>query len=249
MPKQIKKRAGRPQRREEELESLLSRARSVTTGRERRLIGYAAAVVVMAAVAAGFYFYRGSIESRTAALEYEGYRNYYGLYEQIPVNDARRTRAALESFSQANELSESPFSLMYMANSQYALGNYAGAAETLEELTRKFPRERRLVPVAYYKLALARLNAGDTEAALEALKKLYTPGGGPYEDLALIEAARLLEGMDRSDEAAAIYGIIIRDFPVSPFAGEARRALGIEEGEAAPEGSAKSTGEGEDSRN
>lgn len=248
MPKPIKKRAERPKRGEEELESLLSKARSVTAGRERRLIGYAAAVLIIAALAAGVYFYRAGIESKAAALEYEGYRNYHGLYEQVSVDDYRRAQAALESFSRANELSESPFSLMYAANSQYALGNYAGAAETLEELTRKFPGERRLVPVAQYKLALARLNAGQEEAALKALERLYTPGGGPYEDLALAEAARLLESMDRSDEANAMYGIIARDFPDSSFAGKARQALGIKEEEAAPEGSAKSVGEGEDGK-
>lgn len=229
MPKPIKRKAARSQQKpEEELQSFLLRVQEFTGGRERHLLAYAVAIVAIIAMSLGLYYYQMSRGKRAAELRYEGYKKYYSLYEGIPGEGSQRAEEALLLFQEANEKKESPSALMYIANSRYERGDYPGTVSALEELVRKFPEDRGFVPLAYYKMGLARLRAGDRDAALEAFDTLSRFGAGPFGDLALVEAARVREDMGRLDEALADYGTVVRDFPASPFFEEASEKTGLQ---------------------
>jgi tetratricopeptide (TPR) repeat protein len=232
MPKAIKKRitkAGASE--EEEVRAVLGRAREALSGREKKALSVLAAALAVIVIVVGLFYYSRSMGKEALKLEYQGYRQYSGLYAGASEDRASGAADALASFREAYGLKKSPYSLMYIANAHYELGSYADAAAALEELLGEYPGEAGYAALAGYKLGMARLKAGDEEAALLAFGRLYgTEAPGPYRDLALMEAARLLEGMGRTGEAMARYGTLTRDFPDSPFYEEALRKTGREDG-------------------
>jgi len=229
MPKAIKRKAVKPAQGPEDIGAVLSRMRETADRRRKQIVAAAVVVVAAAALVAGVFLYRGGVEKKARALEYEGYKQSAGLYSTQNVNEAARAGQALDSFNRAYELKKTPYSLLNIASARYTLGQYAEAASALEEFIRQFPEEKAFLPLARYKLGMARLRAGDSNAALEAFDGLSRHGAGPLGDLALMEAARLLEGMGKTDEAKARYEALARDYPQSPFLEEARRKAGIEE--------------------
>jgi|Deesub1362A_J573_1020465.scaffolds.fasta_scaffold00013_186 tetratricopeptide (TPR) repeat protein len=229
MPKPIKKRIKKPAAPEEEVKTLVSKARERIARNQRRILVAVLVFAVVVVSVLGIYFYRGSVQSRAERLEYEGYKLYFGLYESQPMIEVERLTKALESFEKANKLRESPFALFYIASCYYELGKYKEAVSALEELIRKFPRDKMFIPLAYYKMAMAEVKAGDSAKALEVLNSLYTYKTDTYKDFALIEAARLLESMGRTEEAKVKYKTIVERFPQSPFFEEAKFRLEKEE--------------------
>lgn len=229
MPKAIKRKAAKPPQSAEDVGAVLARMRETADRRKKQIVAAAVVVVAAAALVAGVFLYRSGVEKKARALEYEGYKQSTGLYSAQKADDAARAGQALETFSRAYELRKTPFSLLNIASARYALGKYAEAASALEEFIRQFPEEKAFLPLARYELGMARLRAGDNDAALKAFDGLSRYGAGPFGDLALMEAARLLEGMGKTDEARSRYESLARDYPQSPFVEEARRKAGIEE--------------------
>lgn len=197
------------------------RARETATRQRRRLVSLTLAVLMVITLSAGFYIYKNSIDNQAESLQYEGFRIYFGLYEKRPMIKTERFKKALERFKKAYELRESPFSLFYIANCHYALGNYKEALAVLQQLNLRFPDDERYVPLSYYKMAMASIKAGNTEEALKSLDVLYNYRTDSYKDLALFESARLLDSMGRTEEAEKKYKAITKDFPYSPFFKEA----------------------------
>lgn len=233
MPKAIKKKVSKKtsRKKEEDVKSLLSKINETAArgGRPLAIIAIAAAVLIVAAV--GIYFYNNSRHLRAVEDQYEGYKYYYGLGGGQPVA-AQRYALALESFQRAYGLDKTPLSLIYVADSQYAVGKYEDAVSTLKELNRRFPDDEVFVPLSYYKMALANMKIGDNGAALKNLETLAQYKSGSLKDLALMEAARLLESMGKEAEARQNYEAIVKNFPQSPFYEEASRELAAEQKEA-----------------
>ena len=69
------------------------------------------------------------------------------------------------------------------------------------------------------------------EEALKSLDRLYAQQSEFYKDTALVESARILESIGKDDEAMKKYETILKQFPESPFADEARLKTGTEEEE------------------
>jgi tetratricopeptide (TPR) repeat protein len=228
MPKPIKKKLARPAPVDEDFDSVISKIGDAVEKRQRQLVAAAVAFLLVVAVSVGLYVYKASVRSEAQRLEYEGYKHYFGLYEQTPAPEAERLNRALESFQKAYEKRESPYSLLYVANCYFALGKYDDAVSTLWELNRKFPDDERFVPLAYYKMAMVQMKAGKNEDALKSLEVLYGYRTESYRDLALVEAARLLEDMGRTEEASEKYGLITRNYPGSFFFDEASAKSGKE---------------------
>jgi tetratricopeptide (TPR) repeat protein len=233
MPKAIKKKVTKKSRgkKEEDVKSLLAKVNETAArgGRPLAIMATVVAVVIVAAV--GIYFYNQSRESRAVESQYDGYKYYYGLGGSQPV-EAQRYALALESFQSAYGLDKTPLSLIYVADSQYAIGKYEDAVSTLKEFNRRFPDEEVFVPLSYYKMALANMRIGDNGAALKNLETLAEYKSGSLKDLALLEAAKLLEAMGRPAEARQKYETIVKNFPQSPFYDEASRKLAEEQKEA-----------------
>ena len=225
MPKAIKKKVTKPVKTEEGMMGIFSRVREVIAERQKLFFTVVVSLVILCLAAAGFFVYRSNLKERAEALEYEGYKLYYGMYQKQPFQKEGRYQAALEKFRQAYELRKSPYSLFYVANCYYDMGNYDEALKALKELNERFPDDERFVPLTYYKMAVINLRKGDREAALKLLNTLSNYKTASFKDLALIESGRILESMGQTGEAAKKYEEIMKNFPGSPFVEEARGKL------------------------
>jgi predicted negative regulator of RcsB-dependent stress response len=230
MPKVIKKKAAKTLKTEEGVKNVLHDTKEFITERQRIVLPSVIAVVVIALAVAGFLMYRSHARSQAAALEYEGYKIYYGLYEKQPLQKEERYQKALEKFKKAYDANKSPFSLFYIAGCYYDLAKYDDALKTLKDLTERFAGDDRFVPLAYHKMATITLKKGDKEGYLKLLDSLYQYKTGPLKDLALVESARMLEAMGKKEDAAKKYEELTKNFPASPFAEEARTKIGEKKG-------------------
>lgn len=225
MPKVIKKKTAKPAKTEEGVKNVLRDTKEFISARQKVIVPVVIAAVVAVIAVAGFFIYRSNMENRAAALEYEGYKLYYGLYMKQPLQKEERYQQALEKFRKAYETKKSPLSLFYIASCYYDLGKYDDALKTLKELNGRFPDDERFVPLSYYKMAMITLKKGDRDAALKLLDTLYNYRTGSFKDLALIESARILDASGKKEEAVKKYQEITKNFPESPFADEAKAKL------------------------
>ncbi len=230
MPKPIKKKTAKQEARAgESVRSMMSFLSENVRDNLKYVAGAAAAVLVVAVAVAGFFMYRGSAEKEAQEALYEGYKQFYGLYDAAPLPRGERLDKALDNFRKAYKAGGSPQALMYVANVQYAQGKYDESVKSLEELLGKFPNDEVYAPLALYKAAMAEVKAAKPEEALKYLERLDSASGGSYKDLALAEAAGILEGLGRKEEAAKKYEALLERYPGSPLAGEARFKLGKDE--------------------
>jgi predicted negative regulator of RcsB-dependent stress response len=225
MPKAIKKKVVKPMKTEEGVRSIISHGREVIAERQKLIFSVVVAGVILCLALAGFFMYRSNVKDKAEALEYEGYKLYYGMFQKQPLQKEGRYQAALEKFSKAYELRKSPYSLFYAASCHYETGKYDEALKALKELNERFPDDERFVPLTYYKMAVINLRKGDKEAALTLLNTLSNYKTASFKDLAVIESGRILESMGQTGEAARKYEEIIKNFPASPFVEEARAKL------------------------
>lgn len=226
MPKVIKKKTASPTKTEESVKNVLHDTKEFISEKQRILFPVVIALVVLAITAAGILIYRSNVKNQAAALEYEGYKIYYGLYQKQPFQKEERSRKALEKFSKAYEARKSPLSLFYIASCYYDLGKSDDALKTLKELNARFPDDERFVPLSYYKMAVITLKKGDREGALRLLDTLYNYRTGSFKDLALVESARILDAMGKKEDSVKKYEELTKSFPESPFAEEAKAKLG-----------------------
>ncbi len=225
MPKVIKKKVSKPAKAEEGVQHVIHDTREFIRKKQKILFPLVVAVVILVLGVAGFLVYRSNTQKEAAALEYEGYKLYYGLYQKQPFAKEDLYQKALEKFRKAYEKKKSPLSLFYMANCSYDLGKFDDALRTLKELNDRFPDDERFIPLSYYKMAVINLKKGDKETALKLLDTLYHYRTGSFKDLALMESARILDTMGKKDDSLKKYEELAKDFPNSPFVDEAKAKI------------------------
>ncbi|NOZ25015.1 MAG: tetratricopeptide repeat protein [Nitrospirae bacterium] len=219
MPKPIKKRIQKKSISEREVMTLYEKLVDYYLENKKTVYTWIAVAVLFIAVVSGIAYYNRTLAEQAESLQYEGYKLYHGLYQ----NDDKKTdeetlRAALEKFRAAYDKKSSPITLLYIANTQFALGQYEEARKTLNEFIEKYPRNEELLPLAYYKLATVQIEEGKREEALKTLDSLYSLKTSPFlKDVALNESARLLEEMGKKEEALKRYEKIVEDHPTSPY--------------------------------
>lgn len=232
MPKAIKKKIAKPAKTEENVKNLYQTSKNFFSERRKivfpAMLGAGIVILVVASIA----IYITSLKSRSAVLEYEGYKAYYGLYLKQPAQKEEQYKVALEKFKAAYDLKKSPLSLFYIASCYYDTGKYDDAMKNLKTLNERFPDDERYVPLSYYKMALIDLKKGDKEGALKLLDAINLYKTGSLKDLALLESARLLESMGKASESAKKYEELARNYPDSPFAEIAKTKIGSDKGAA-----------------
>lgn len=228
MPKPIKKKIQKPAFIEEDIETVFERIKETAERRQKQIVIGAVVVILAIVSVVGIIIYKGNVSDKALRLEYEGYKYYAGLYLDVPIPEKERFEKALASFKEAYDIGESPYSLYYIANCQYALEKYDEAISSFRELNQKFPDDARFVPLSYYKMAMAALKKGNSEEALKSLRVLANYRTDSFKDLALMEAARILEQTGRTEEAMETYEAVAKGFQKSPFFEEAKLKAGIE---------------------
>jgi len=226
MPKAIKKKVRKKTAgTEHEVQDRLSDIKDLLRKKQRTVLTYSIAVVVIILAAAGAMFYKSTEDEKGRQLEYEAYKIYYNEYQKRPLSSQEQFQKALDLFKEAYNRKKAPRLLLYTANAFYELGRFDEALNSLNDLIKKHP-EKDLVPLAYQKIASIHLKKGNRDEALKALDILYKSPGTIYKDFALIESGRILEAAGKKEEAAAKYKELTDKFKDSPFNEEARTKLG-----------------------
>ncbi|HAM51484.1 MAG TPA: hypothetical protein DCP92_12640 [Nitrospiraceae bacterium] len=218
MPKAIKKKVAKPARKEEDVKDIMHDIGKSIAERKSYLLPIVIIIALAVLAGAGSFFYRSTMNTKADALEYDGYRIYYGLYQKQPLQKETQYQQALEKFQQAYAARKSPYSLFYIAACYDEMGKYDDSLKALKELNEQFPDDERYVPLSYYKMALIDLKRGKNDEALKLLDTVCNYKTGAFKELALLESARILESMGKKEEAAKKYGQLKKDFPNSPFA-------------------------------
>jgi tetratricopeptide (TPR) repeat protein len=226
MPKVIKKKTAKPIKTEEGVKNVLHDTKEFINKRQKIFFPSVIALVVITVAVAGILIYRSNVRNQAAALEYDAYKIYYGLYQKQPFQKEDRYQKALEQFKKAYDTRKSPYSLFYIAACYYDMGKNEDALKTLKELNQQFPDDERFVPLSYYKMAVITLRKGDREGYLKLLDTLYNYRTNSFKDLALIESARMLDAMGKKEDAVKKYEELTKNFPESPFVEEAKAKLG-----------------------
>lgn len=221
MPKVIKKRTEKKAHHEEGIKETVYDIRDKIKERQRALV-YALVIFLAVVVSvAGFAIYYSGKKGEAHEYEIKGYRSYHGEFLSQPMNPDERYKQALEFFKKSYKAKKNPNVLMYIANCQYELGDYDKAIATLRELN-THSLEPGVISLLFYKLSMAHLKKGEEVNAMESLKRIGSIKDGPLKDLALFERGRILEGMQKGDDAAAVYKELAEKFPASPFAAVAQ---------------------------
>lgn len=225
MPKVIKKRTARPAK-EEDVKSIIHHAKEFIMEKKRILLPIFIGVTAISVIVAGILIYRVTTANKAAGLELEAYNMYYGLHQKQPLQKEERYQKALEGFKKAYENKKSPSSLFYIASCYYSMGKYDEALKALTELNERFPDDERFVPLSYYKMATISIKKGDNEKAVKMLDVIYNYRTSSFKDLALVESARVLNAMGKKEDSLKKYEELSKNFPASPFFGEAMKKLG-----------------------
>jgi len=225
MTKVIKKHDVKKEQTEEDLKDTVADIRERLRQKQRILIYAAGAFVVILLFIVVLFAYTRSATNKALELEAAGYSFYYGDYnaELIP---AERLKKALEMFKASYEIRKRHRVLLYIANCYYELGDYDAAIKTLKELIGRFS-DIAIVSLAKYKMAMAYMQKGDADSALNILLQLTRINNAPLRDLALMESGLILQSLGKTEEAQEKYRELIERFPESAFLNEAKIRLGI----------------------
>jgi predicted negative regulator of RcsB-dependent stress response len=225
MPKVIKKHYVKKEQTEEDLKDTVADIRQRLRQKQRTMIYSAVAFVVLLLCIVVLFAHTRSATNKALELEAAGYRFYYGDYN-AEIMPAERLKKALEKFKASYEIRKRHRVLLYIANCYYELGDYDAAIKTLEELIGRFS-DIAIVSLAKYRMAMAYMQKGDADSALNILLELTRINNAPLRDLALMESGLILESLGKTEDAQEKYRELIERFPESAFLNEAKIRLGI----------------------
>jgi predicted negative regulator of RcsB-dependent stress response len=218
MPKTIKKRDQRQTRHEDHIKETVEDIREKIREQQRTLIIACAAFLVVLVAVGGVFIYNKWQGEKAEALQLEAYKAFY-TEGQAPGENYKK---ALDLYKKSYDAKKKPDVLLYIAYCQHGLGYYDEAIATLKEFIGKF-NDPLITPLAYYKLAETYLKKGDQNNALAAFNSIT---GGIYQDMALMQAGKILEMQGKTADAAVKYRELVEKFPKSPYAAEVKARSG-----------------------
>jgi len=235
------KRTERHHLKENELEKFARRAREAVETRRRETMAGIVALVVIGAVAVGYWAWRERVETRAEAM----------LAAALAVQEARvgppaapgvgaarpprfatereRSLAALAKFKAAAEAYPSTDAGMFArymeAATSMALGNAADAARAYQQVIDR-AGDGIYGQMARLGLAEAQARAGQYDQAINTFKELAQRKDGPLPiDGILMQLGRTYRDAGKRDDAQQTFNRLVEEFPQSPFAGDAKREL------------------------
>lgn len=222
MPKPIKKKVlKKPILKEDKIKGTFIQTTEFLGEKRNVLLIILVSIIALTILSLIIISYNSSLKKKAYALEIEAYNYYYGINLKEPLTDEERLRKALELYKKSVETRPSPTALFYLGNCYYNLSDYTKAIEEYERFTKKFRKEKNLLPIVFQKLASAYLNKEDKDMAIKTLDKLADLDRGIFKDTALILQARYYERWGETEKAKGKYKELIKQFPLSPWVHEA----------------------------
>lgn len=226
MPKVIKKRVQkRDLPTEEDLKEKLSNIKETIRRRQKRLLIFTVAILVVFISTLSFFLYSHNLQKKSEAFEYEAYKIFHNITNAKFENQQEQYKKALELFKKAYNTKKSPTSLFYIAACYYELGSYDDSLKTLKDFLKRYSDKKSLTPLAYQKMSMIYIKKNNSEEAIKTLDNLYKSENAIYKDFALMEYGKVLERMGKHQEANQKYKELIEKFPNSPFSEEAKIKL------------------------
>jgi len=231
------KRAERHHLKQNELQRLAAQVGAIYEARRREVALALAAILIVAAAAAGYLLWREHVQSRAHALLADAM-----AVQQAPVtspetpsaagsypSERARLEAAVARFKAAADAYPSTdaglFARYQEAVGQLALGNTAAAIAAYQEVLRR-GGDALYGQVARLGLAEAQVRSGQYEQAITTFKELAQRKDGSLPvDGILMELGRAYRDAGKPAEAQQTFNRLVEEYPDSPFAQEARREL------------------------
>jgi TolA-binding protein len=225
---------------ENELRNLARRAGLTVSERRRETTGLVAIVVVVGALALGYYGWREHVQTKAHAL----------LADAMAVQDARvgpppapgtpagslyfptereRSQAALTKFKIAADAYPSTDAGIYARYQEgatsLALGSTPGAIAAYEQVIKE-AGDGFYGQMARLGLAEAQARAGQYDTAINTFKELAQRKDGPLPvDGILMQLGRTYLDAGKRADAQQTFNKLVEEYPESPFTGDARREL------------------------
>ncbi len=235
--KTFRKRTGKKKdklRGQDEFLSLSQRALRYAQGHTRQVyagFGVLAVAVILTTLVAMIH---SASRKKVMALEGEALR-YYDMNSPAPgagtMSPSERLKKADSLF---NEIVEShggspawAVALYYKANSDMELGDMDAAIAGYNRLVDNVAGDPLMTSLALKRLAEAYQAKGDRQGAVSAYMRIIKIKGGYLKDETYLRLADTYAAMGRKDEAVMGLRAMVKDFPGSPFAGDARKDIAL----------------------
>ena len=225
---------------ENELRNLARRAGLTVSERRRETTGLIAIVVVVGALALGYFGWRGHVQTKAHAL----------LADAMAVQDARvgpppapgtpagglyfptereRSQAALTKFKIAADAYPSTDAGIYARYQEgatsLALGSTPGAIAAYEQVIKE-AGDGFYGQMARLGLAEAQARAGQYDTAINTFKELAQRKDGPLPvDGILMQLGRTYLDAGKRADAQQTFNKLVAEYPESPFTGDARKEI------------------------
>jgi TolA-binding protein len=225
---------------ENELRNLARRAGLTVSERRRETTGLVAIVVVVGALAIGYYGWREHVQTKAHAL----------LADAMAVQDARvgpppapgtpadslyfptereRSQAALTKFKIAADAYPSTDAGIYARYQEgatsLALGSTPGAIAAYEQVIKE-AGDGFYGQMARLGLAETQARAGQYDTAINTFKELAQRKDGPLPvDGILMQLGRTYLDAGKRADAQQTFNKLVEEYPESPFTGDARKEI------------------------
>jgi tetratricopeptide (TPR) repeat protein len=217
-------------------EAIVSRSEAVLDRLRKHRVGVGLVVGILLAGGltwGGIIWFQAKQDRAALLLEYEASKIALETPSEQEDLMARQEKASVlyqEILAKYPRSSSAPFAQFQLANRYFELHQYEKAAEAYQEFLRQYRGHETLVPMVHLRLGYAHLFREDYQAALSDFQRVIEDPNAWNRDQALYEAGRVLEGLDEREAAIQKYEGLIKEFPRSPWAGEAQsrlKALGV----------------------
>ncbi|TVQ79387.1 MAG: hypothetical protein EA369_04875 [Bradymonadales bacterium] len=195
------------------------------------------AVVVISFLALFFGLFWMEYQSQRETKAQHQYAEVASLFSQWQMEEEESDRARLqEQFSEAWESLQEAFprskaaglASVFRANMKMELGDPQGALEDLHLYRRSLVRAHR--DLAWYPIAVAHEELGETEDALKAFREVAKISSSSLRPWAILGEARSLRDLGRVDEALDRYQFFLTEFADTPEATKVRALIARLEG-------------------
>lgn len=211
--------------------TIVSRSEAVLNllNTHRRWVALGVGLVLVVGLAWGWITWSLAEQNRKAqALEHEASKQVSG--ESLPEAELTdRTQKAIalyqEILTSYPRSSSTPFAQYQLGNSYFELKQYDKAVAAYQDFIHRYSGHKVLLPMVYPRLGYAHLFQGDHQAALADFDQVIQLENAWNKDQAYYEMGRVYEGLGEKASAIGKYEGLIKEFPRSPWAGEAQTRL------------------------
>lgn len=209
----------------------------------RRAVFVGGGVLLLAViVVAGVFWVDYQTNQKARSLDQEATRHYLTRPADKPEQADKNLKEAIALYRRVVEQyprsASGPIALYHLGNALVQANDLDAAIEAYKRFVVLYGSNSRLLGLVHQRLAYAYLLKGDRDQAAKALTSITEVPGTLNKDQALFELGKLEEAQARPEGALAHYQDLIKNYPNSPFAGEAAVRVKVLDVKKGAEGSA-----------